>query len=61
MRFLVKVECKYTKDWYVDAETEEEAKEKYLLEGLTSNLYESEIDRKVIKVDEVWDKANDVR
>ena len=25
MKFLVKVECKYTKDWYVDAETEEEA------------------------------------
>ena len=61
MKYLVTVELKYTKSYYVDAGTEEEAKEKYLLDGLTSTLYETEIDKKVINVEEVKDKNNDVK
>ena len=45
----------------MDAGTEKEAREKYLLDGLTSTLYETEINRKVINVEEVKDKNNDVK
>tara|TARA_R100001591_G_scaffold47458_1_gene58158 strand:- start:133 stop:378 length:246 start_codon:yes stop_codon:yes gene_type:complete len=61
MKYLVTVELSCTKSYYVDAGTEKEAREKYLLDGLTSTLYETEIDRKVINVEEVKDKNNDVR
>tara|TARA_Y100001973_G_scaffold55097_1_gene81386 strand:+ start:19 stop:207 length:189 start_codon:yes stop_codon:yes gene_type:complete len=61
MKYLVTVELKYTKSCYVDAVTEEEAIEKHLLEGVSTPLMETEIDRKVINVEEVKDKNDDVK
>lgn len=48
--FEVTVETTYTKKYYIDCTTEEEAREKYYLEGNTSALYETQKDRKIIDV-----------
>tara|TARA_B100001063_G_C16562354_1_gene451635 strand:+ start:82 stop:270 length:189 start_codon:yes stop_codon:yes gene_type:complete len=61
MKYLVTVKISYTKSYVVEAGTEKEAGEKYLLDGLTSTLYESEIDRQVLNVEEVKNKEDDVR
>lgn len=57
--FEVKIEIKYTKKYYVHAMNEEQASEKYLTDGLSSSLYETEIDRKVLDVVRIVKKDNE--
>lgn len=45
-----------TKRYYVQAKTEEEARDLYLVQGMTSALYEKEIDRSIIDVSELVNK-----
>tara|TARA_A100000172_G_scaffold78056_1_gene63137 strand:- start:577 stop:762 length:186 start_codon:yes stop_codon:yes gene_type:complete len=49
-KYVVYVTETVTKKYFVDAESGEEAEEKYLLEGLTSPLYATEVDREVTYV-----------
>jgi len=49
-KYVVYVKETITKKYFVDAESGEEAKEKYLLEGLTSPLYVTEVDREITYV-----------
>ena len=49
-KYVVYVTGTVTKKYFVDAENGEEAKEKYLLEGLTSPLYVTEVDREITYV-----------
>ena len=49
-KYVVRVNITYTKKYYVVAESEQEARETYLLEGTTSILNETERDREVISV-----------
>tara|TARA_R100000908_G_scaffold64191_1_gene47213 strand:+ start:146 stop:331 length:186 start_codon:yes stop_codon:yes gene_type:complete len=49
-KYVVYVTETVTKKYFVDAENGEEAKEKYLLEGLTSPLYVTEVDREITYV-----------
>ena len=42
-----------TRKYYVRANTELEAQENYLLEGLTSDLYDTEFDRMILDVENV--------
>ena len=49
-KYVVRVNITYTKKYYVVAESEQEARETYLLEGTTSILNETERDRQVISV-----------
>jgi len=60
-KYIVRVNVSYTKKYIVDAESVQDAEEGYLLEGVSTPLMETEIDRKVINVEEVKDKNNDVR
>lgn len=48
--YVVYVKETRTRKYFVNAESEQEAKENYLLEGLTSSLYDKEQDREVIYV-----------
>ncbi|HAI42829.1 MAG TPA: hypothetical protein DCM40_34345 [Maribacter sp.] len=45
-----------TKRYYVQAKSEEEARDTYLIQGMTSALYEKEIDRSIIDVSELVNK-----
>ena len=45
-----------TKTYYVQAKSEEEARDTYLIQGMTSALYEKEIDRSIIDVSELVNK-----
>ena len=45
-----------TKRYYVQAKSEEEARDTYLIQGMTSDLYEKEIDRSIIDVSELVNK-----
>ena len=45
-----------TKRYYVKAKSEEEARDIYLIQGMTSALYEKEIDRSIIDVSELVNK-----
>jgi hypothetical protein len=49
-KYVVYVKETVTKKYFVDAVSGEEAKDKYLLEGLTSPLYTTEKDREIIYV-----------
>ena len=60
-KYVVRVKTTYTKKYIVDAESVQDAEEGYLLEGVSTPLMETEIDRKVINVEEVKDKNNDVK
>ena len=60
-KYIVRVNVSYTKKYIVDAESVQDAEEGYLLEGVSTPLMETEIDRKVINVEEVKDKNNDVK
>ena len=42
-----------TKKYYVQAEDVEQAQETYLTEGLTSTLYETDVDRTIADVTEI--------
>jgi|TARA_A100001391_G_C4954950_1_gene248276 hypothetical protein len=48
--YVVYVTETRTKKYFVNAESEEEAREKYLVDGLTSTLYDKDSDRKIIYV-----------
>ena len=49
-KYVVYVKETVTKKYFVEAENGEDAKDKYLLEGLTSTLYDAEIDREITYV-----------
>tara|TARA_B100001939_G_C16885964_1_gene593074 strand:- start:328 stop:519 length:192 start_codon:yes stop_codon:yes gene_type:complete len=48
--YVVYVKETRTKKYFVNAESEQEAEEKYILDGLTSSLYDKETDREIIYV-----------
>ena len=48
--YVVYVKETRTKKYMVNAESEQEAEEKYILEGLSSPLYDRETDREIIYV-----------
>lgn len=48
--YVVYVKETNTKKYFVNAESEQDAEEKYLVDGLTSPLYNRESDREVIYV-----------
>ena len=49
-KYVVRVNVSYTKKYIVDAESVQDAEERYLLEGVSTSLMETEIDRKIISV-----------
>ena len=49
-KYVVYVKETVTKKYFVEAENVEDAKDIYLLEGLTSPLYDAEIDREITYV-----------
>jgi len=51
--YEVVVEITKTKKYYVKAEDVEEAQDKYLIEGHTSALYETDKDRTIVDVSEI--------
>lgn len=48
--YVVYVKETRTKKYFVNAESEQEAEEKYILDGLTSSLYDKETDREILYV-----------
>lgn len=51
--YEVVVEITKTKKYYVQAKDVEEAQDKYLIEGHTSTLYETDRDRTIVDVSEI--------
>jgi len=49
-KYIVRVNVSYTKKYIVDADSAQDAEERYLLEGVSTSLMETEIDRKIISV-----------
>ena len=49
-KYIVRVNVSYTKKYIVDAESVQGAEERYLLEGVSTSLMETEIDREIISV-----------
>jgi len=56
--YRVKVKEVRTRTYYVQAENELDAQEKYLLDGLTSDLYDKDLDRLILSA-ESTDKIKD--
>ncbi len=54
--YEVVVEITYSKKYYVKAKDIEEAQDNYLLEGHTSPLYDTTIDRTIMDVNEIVKK-----
>jgi len=48
--YVVYVKETRTKKYFVNAESEKDAEEKYILDGLTSSLYDKETDREILYV-----------
>lgn len=48
--YVVYVKETRTNKYFVNAESEQEAEEKYILDGLTSSLYDKETDREILYV-----------
>lgn len=48
--YVVYVKETRTKKYFVNAESEQDAEEKYILDGLTSSLYDKETDREILYV-----------
>jgi hypothetical protein len=48
--YVVYVKETRTKKYFVNAESKQEAEEKYILDGLTSSLYDKETDREILYV-----------
>jgi hypothetical protein len=46
----VRVNVSYTKKYIVDAESVQEAEEKYLFEGISTSVMETQVDREIISV-----------
>jgi len=51
--YEILVEVTKTKKYYVQAKDIEEAQETYLIDGLTSPMYETDKDRTIIDVSEI--------
>ena len=51
--YKVKVKETRTRTYYVQADDELDAQQKYLLEGLTPDLYDTEFDRVILDVENV--------
>lgn len=51
--YEIVVEVTKTKKYYVQAKDIEEAQETYLIDGLTSPMYETDKDRTIIDVSEI--------
>ena len=49
-KYVVRVNVSYTKKYIVDAKSVQDAEERYLLEGVSTSLMETEIDREIISV-----------
>ena len=49
-KYVVRVNVSYTKKYIVDAESVQDAEERYLLEGVSTSLMETEIDREILNV-----------
>ena len=49
-KYIVRVNVSYTKKYIVDAKSIQDAEERYLLEGVSTSLMETEIDREIISV-----------
>ena len=50
MKYVVRVNVSYTKKYIVDATSIQDAEERYLLEGISTSLMETEVDREIISV-----------
>jgi hypothetical protein len=48
--YVVYVKETKTRKYFVSAESEQEAEDKYVLEGLTSPMYDKETDREILYV-----------
>jgi hypothetical protein len=48
--YVVYVKETLTKKYFVSAESEQEAENKYIVEGLTSPLYNKDMDREILYV-----------
>ena len=48
--YVVYVKETKTRKYFVSAESEQEAEERYILDGLTSSLYDKETDREILYV-----------
>ena len=49
-KYVVRVNVSYTKKYIVDAKSVQDAEDKYLLEGISTSLMETEIDREILSV-----------
>ena len=49
-KYIVRVNVSYTKKYIVDAKSVQDAEERYLLEGVSTSLMETEVDREIISV-----------
>ena len=49
-KYIIRVNVSYTKKYIVDAKSVQDAEERYLLEGVSTSLMETEIDREIISV-----------
>jgi hypothetical protein len=49
-KYVVRVNVSYTKKYIVDAESVQEAEEKYLFEGISTSVMETEVDREILSV-----------
>ncbi len=50
IKYVVRVNVSYTKKYIVDATSIQDAEERYLLEGVSTSLMETEVDREIISV-----------
>lgn len=48
--YVVYVKETRTRKYFVNAESEQDAEERYILDGLTSSIYDKETDREIIYV-----------
>jgi len=49
-KYVVRVNVSYTKKYIVDAKSVQDAEERYLLEGVSTSLMETEVDREILSV-----------
>lgn len=49
-KYVVRVNVSYTKKYIVDAESVQEAEEKYLFEGISTSVMETQVDREILSV-----------
>ena len=49
-KYVVRINVSYTKKYIVDAESVQEAEEKYLFEGISTSVMETQVDREIISV-----------